>query len=154
MTVAAVLKCTALGLVAFSIGFLLYPVGVQLWGVLLEYIAWPESRWGAEGSRLIGQGLQPLAYFLLVVGISASLAFTSARLAIRYSYVVSLGALSYFGVLAWFAQASVIAAAQSWVLEGCFFILLPPLLTMLLVRSGWLTRRSSLDRPQAAGPLS
>jgi len=140
-----------LALLAACVGFLLYPIGIQFWGFLLESIAWPESRWGAEGSRLIGQGLQSLAYFLLVAGVSASLAFMSARLSVRYSCAVSVGALIYFAVLTWYANAPVLAAARNWALEGVFFILLPPLLTLLTVRSGWLTRRSSTDRPQAAG---
>ena len=143
MNSAKVLKHAVLGLVMFCIGFLLYPIGGKFWGVLLEYIAWPESRWGAEGSRFIGQALKPLAYFLLVAGISVFLTFISARLSIRYSYLVSSGALMSVTKQAWYAGAPFIWVAQNWKLEGFFFILLPPLLAMLTLQIGWLTRRSN-----------
>lgn len=151
MTGLKVARNAVFGLLAFCSGWLLYPLGGYLWGFLLQAIVGPESRWGAEGSRLIATFLQPFACFLVAAAVSAFLAYSSGRLAVAYSCLVSLGTLSYFGFLLWATHAPVTAAARSWAFEGLFYVALLPAGTMLLVRLGWLSRRSRADRP-GAGP--
>jgi hypothetical protein len=124
----------------------LFFAGVSLWGFLLSVIAWPESRWGAENSRLIGEALQPIAYGLVVVLVSFVLALLAKGSAVLYSLLMSLGTLVYFGVMTWLANSLPLVMAHARSLEILFFVLLLPLATILWGRVGWLTRRSTGSR--------
>jgi len=154
MGIATVAKHTGFGLMAFLVGLMLYARSVELFNLLADVIALPISRWGPDGFLTVGFVLRATAYLLVVAVVSGALAFLSSRLATRYSLIVSLGALSYFGALSLAGHLHLFAAAEYWREEEFFFVVLPPIVTFLLVRSGWLTRRSSMDRPQAARPLS
>lgn|SRR5512135_379274 len=154
MGIATIAKHIGCGLLAFLVGLMLYARSVDLFNLLADVIALPISRWGPDGFLTVGLVLRATAYFVIVAVVSGVLAFLSPRLATRYSLIVALGALSDLSALSLAAHLHLIAAAEYWREEGLFFIVLPPILTSLLVRTGWLTRRSSADRLQAAGPLS
>jgi len=146
MTPGIPLKVVVLGFTAFCGGWFLFFIGVSLWGILLSMIAWPESRWGAENSQLIGEVLQPVAYGLVVVLVSLALTFFAKGPAVFYSLLMSLGALVYFGILTRLANSSLLVGVSASSLEILFFVFLLPLATVLWGRAGWLTKRSIGNR--------
>ena len=148
MSALRVLLYAVAGLLAYCAGWLVYPLAVELWGFLLKTIAWPESRWGADGSRLVGEALRPAGDLVIVGAVSALLAVSSARLAVRFSLLIALGTLSYFSLLLWLAGAP-LWAANAWLLEGFFFVVLLPLVTAGLVRVGPWSRTRTTGRSNA-----
>ena len=112
-------------------------------------IAWPESRWGAENSRLIDEALQPIAYAIVVALVAFILALSAKGSATRYSLLMSFSNLAYFGYFIWIAN-SPLAAMHALSLEIIFFILFPPAATALWVRARRLDQRSSASTQKSA----
>ena len=136
---------TLFGLLAFVAGYQLFPAGSAMWGYLLETIAWPESRWGPERSRWIGEALRPLSYFVLTLIVSIILTMLAGSRAFTVSLFCSAGALTYF-VLPVATGYIPVGALRAFTIPLLACVILVPAFTFILVRAGWLTPRRTRTR--------
>ena len=160
MRVATVAKHSGFGLLAYFVGLMLYARGEDIFNLIVGAIGMNILDHYPQYFLTAPQILRPFAYLVVVAVVSSVLAFVSPRYAFRYSLVVLLGTLSFFcavSLTAHYHFKQSFEKSITWLGVDVFsfaLLLLLPIATFLLVRAGWLTRRSSSDRPQAAGRLS
>jgi hypothetical protein len=115
---------------------------IPLWSALLTWIAFPETRWGPEGTSLIAELCRLMAYAIIVAGGAFLIAYFARTSALRHAFIASIGAIAAF-VVPYLVYGLPLSGLATFYREAIFFVGLFPILTLAWSRTSWLTAASS-----------